>query len=154
MTRISKTDPLTVVKDYRIRYQSTLGEVSRFFLDMVNKGKIMGTRCGKCGKTYVPPYPNCPDCLSKTDWVEMPNNGVIETFTVCYAQPYHFKHKLPYVVAYVRLEGADTMLPGIVDADPSKVQEGSKVTVRAGTSEKGSRWGVYDAGYHFELSEG
>lgn len=93
MTRISKTEPLTIVKDYRIRYQSTLGEVSKFFLDMANEGKVMGTRCEKCGKTYVPPYPNCPDCFGKTSWVEAPSSGVVEAFTVCYTQPRHFKRK-------------------------------------------------------------
>jgi uncharacterized OB-fold protein len=154
MTKISKTEPLTIVKDYRIRYQSTLGEVSKFFLDMVNRGKIMGTRCDKCGTTYIPPYPHCPNCFNKTTWVEMPSNGVVEAFTVCYTQPSQFKRKLPYIIAYVRLEGADTLLPGILDATPNKVEEGSKITVRITTPETGSRWGVYDAGYHFELTEG
>lgn len=151
MTKISRTDPLTITKDYRITYQSTLGEVSRFFLDIANKGKIMGTRCEKCGKTYIPPFPDCPECLGKTSWVEMPNNGVVEAFTICYTQPRHFKRKLPYIVAYVRLAGADTLLPGIVECDPSKIEQGSKVELKIRVPERGTRWGVYEADYYFEL---
>ena len=41
MTRVYGTEPLTIIKDYRIRYQSTLGEVSKFYLDMANKGKLI-----------------------------------------------------------------------------------------------------------------
>jgi uncharacterized OB-fold protein len=151
MTRIYRTEPLTIIKDYRIRYQSTMGEVSRFYLDMVNKGKIMGTRCEKCGKTYLPPYPDCPDCLGRTTWIEMPTNGTIEVFTVCYTQPSHFKRKLPYVIAYVRLEGADTLLPGVVEGEIDKVEEGAKVEMKVRVPEKGPSWGVYDSDYYFEL---
>jgi uncharacterized OB-fold protein len=151
MTRISKTEPLTIVKDYRIRYQSTLGEVSKFFLDMANEGKVMGTRCEKCGKTYVPPYPNCPDCFGKASWVEAPSSGVVEAFTVCYTQPRHFKRKLPYTIAYVRLDGVDTLLPGVLEGDSSKVEEGAKVALKTRTPKSGSRWGVYESDYYFEL---
>jgi hypothetical protein len=154
MTRIYRTEPLTIVKDYRIRYQSTMGQISRFFLTMVNEGKIMGTRCEKCGKTYLPPYPDCPDCNVKTSWVEVPNNGVVEAFTVCYVQPRHFKRKLPYVLAYVRLEGVDNLLPGILEADPDKVEEGAKVSLTIRIPQTGPHWGVYDADYLFELGEG
>ena len=154
MTRICRTEPLTIIKDYRIRYQSTLGETSKFYLDMVNKGKIMGTRCEKCGKTYLPPYPHCPDCLGKTTWIEIPVNGTVEAFTVCYTQPSHFKRNLPYTIAYVRLEGVDTLLPGIVEGDPSKVEEGSKVSLKIRIPDKGPSWGVYNSDYYFELTEG
>jgi hypothetical protein len=34
------------------------------------------------------------------------------------------------------------------------VEEGSKVTVKIMTPEEGPRWGVYDAGYYFELTDG
>jgi uncharacterized OB-fold protein len=154
MTRISRTEPLTIVKDYKIRYQSTMGKVSKFFLDMANEGKIMGTRCEKCGKTYLPPYPDCPDCNERTSWVEVPTYGVVEAFTVCYAQPRPFKRKLPYVLAYVRLEGVDNLLPGILEADPDKVEEDSKVLLKLRIPQTGPRWGVYDADYYFELAEG
>ena len=154
MTRIYRTEPLTIVKDYRIRYQSTMGQISKFFLSMVNEGKLMGTRCEKCGKTYLPPYPDCPDCNARTSWVEVPNNGVVEAFTVCYVQPRHFKRKLPYVLAYVRLEGVDNLLPGILEADPDKVEEGAKVSLTIRIPQTGPHWGVYEADYFFELVEG
>lgn len=154
MTKIYRTEPLTITKDYRIRYQSTLGEVSRFYLDMANKGVIMGTRCEKCGKTYMPPYPHCPNCLGKTSWTEISSAGTVEAFTVCYTQPSHFKRKLPHVIAYVRLEGVDTLLPGVVEGDPSKIEEGTKVTLKVRTLEKGPTWGVYDSDYYFETIEG
>ncbi|WXG42552.1 MAG: Zn-ribbon domain-containing OB-fold protein [Promethearchaeati archaeon SRVP18_Atabeyarchaeia-1] len=154
MTRVYGTEPLTIIKDYRIRYQSTLGEVSKFYLDMANKGKLMGTKCEKCGKTYLPPYPHCPECLGETSWVEVPASGTVEAFTICYAQPRHFTRKLPYVIAYVRLEGVDNLLPGIIESDPSKVEEGAKVALKIRVPEKGPSWGVYESEYHFELVEG
>jgi uncharacterized OB-fold protein len=78
----------------------------------------------------------------------------VEAFTVCYTQPSHFKRKLPYVIAYVRLGGVDTLLPGVVEGDPSKVEEGTKVALKVRVPEKGPSWGVYESDYYFDLAEG
>lgn len=89
-------------------YNSTLGKYSRFFLGL-EEGKFLATRCPKCGKTWAPPRPVCPDDLVLTRWTELTGEGSVESFSVCAFAPEFLKVELPYVLAYVALDGADTL---------------------------------------------
>ncbi len=44
---------------------------------MKNK-KILGTKCKKCGKVWMPPRVNCSDCYEVTEWLELKQTGTIE----------------------------------------------------------------------------
>ena len=34
------------------------------FITYLEQGKVMATRCPKCGVSYFPPKADCPSCLS------------------------------------------------------------------------------------------
>jgi len=52
------------------------------FEAFLTEGKLMGSRCGHCGKHYVPPRPICPGCHGmQMDWVEMSGKGKLAAFT-------------------------------------------------------------------------
>ena len=74
---------LQIPGEWHIKYNYTAGEVaSRFLLEVRNNKKIMGTRCDKCTKVYVPPRKFCEECfVTATEWVELDNVGEIESFT-------------------------------------------------------------------------
>ena len=55
----------------KIEYRYTMGGQSKFFLEVMNNKKLLGTRCTKCGKTWMPPRINCSDCFAPAEWLEL-----------------------------------------------------------------------------------
>ena len=90
-------------------YRHSLGKYSRFFLELENK-RFFATRCPKCGTTWSPPRPACPNDLTITEWVELSGQGEVVSFSVLHYAPAMLAHlETPYVLAYVKLDGADTL---------------------------------------------
>ena len=82
-------------------------EESAFYRGLA-EGRILGQRCPKCGKVYVPPRGACPvDGVPTKDEVELPDHGIVTTFCVVNVPFLGQKIQPPYVSAYVLLEGAD-----------------------------------------------
>ncbi len=82
-------------------------EESAFFRGLA-EGRILGQRCPKCGKVYVPPRGACPvDGVPTKDEVELPDHGIVTTFCVVNVPFLGQRIQPPYVSAYVLLEGAD-----------------------------------------------
>jgi uncharacterized OB-fold protein len=114
----------------KINYKYTMGGQSRFFLELMNNKKILGTKCKKCGKVWLPPRINCSDCYISTDWVEVKHTGVIEVSTIVWYTTSAFIKNIPYATGYIRLDGADTaLLQGIFSENlgPSKIKKGKHV---------------------------
>ncbi|MBI5291344.1 MAG: Zn-ribbon domain-containing OB-fold protein [Chloroflexi bacterium] len=110
-------------------YRHSLGKYSRFFVELENK-RFLATRCPICSQVWAPPRPVCPDHLAITEWVELSGRGRVESFSILhhpsamvpYIQP-------PYVLAYVRLEGADTLFAHLLRCSPAEVHIGLPVQV-------------------------
>jgi len=102
---------------------------SQWFRALRDRKKILGCRCPSCRKVFVPPRGNCERCLTKIDeWVELPGTGQVESFTVVrYAEPFQPKRP-PFVLAAIRLDGADTSLVHLLGGiAPEQVQIGLAV---------------------------
>lgn len=55
----------------------------RFFAALRDEGKILGSRCPRCGLTYVPPRIYCERCLDELDqFIDVGLRGRVRTFTV------------------------------------------------------------------------
>ena len=39
----------------KIDYKYTYGGQSKFFIELMNNKKLLGTKCIKCGKVWMPP---------------------------------------------------------------------------------------------------
>ena len=91
-------------------YKHTLGKYSKFFLALED-GKFLATRCASCNSTWTPPRPACPNCLQPTQWVELSGKGELISWSVLHYAPKMLAEHLqtPYVLAYVKMEGADTL---------------------------------------------
>ncbi len=112
-------------------YKHSLGKYSRFFLELENK-RFLATRCPKCVKVWAPPRPVCADDLTITEWVELSGRGALVSFSVLHYAPAMFSFlKTPYVLAYVKMEGADTLFAHLLQnyGDLSKVRHGMPVRV-------------------------
>jgi len=70
------------------------------FLGYLEKGKVMATRCRKCGTNYFPPRMDCPKCVgSDVEWFEIKGNGRLVTYTVVNYGPTGFEDDAPYTLA-------------------------------------------------------
>jgi uncharacterized OB-fold protein len=89
-------------------YKHVLGKYSKFFIELSNE-KFLATECKKCGKVWAIPRPLCADCLGITRWKELPGTGTLESFSISYFVPAFMKVETPYILAIVKLDGADTL---------------------------------------------
>jgi uncharacterized OB-fold protein len=76
------------------------------FLSYLEKGKVMATRCRRCGTKYFPPRMDCPKCIgSDVEWFEIKGNGKLVTYTVVNYGPTGFEEDAPYTLAIADFEG-------------------------------------------------
>ena len=124
-----------------VPYRYFAGEFcSKFLVSLRDQGKILGCKCPKCGKVFIPPRSNCEQCFVKiTDWVEIGPKGKVASFTVVrYKEPYQ-PMEPPYVMALIRLQGADSDLTHLLgEVDPAQVKIGMEVEPVFSDSRKAS----------------
>lgn len=103
---------------------------SKFIISLRDANKILGVKCPKCNKVYVPPREYCEKDLTKlTDnWVELGNEGVITNYTVVHYNDRHLPKKAPYILALIKVDGADTPFIHVVEGIAyEEVKVGMKV---------------------------
>ncbi len=140
--------------DITVPYQWTPGPIIGIFLGGLKERKILGGKCSSCDKIYVPVQDMCRDCLedmSEENFVEVEQEGTVEGFTrieknffgerpsdeylgqrISPAEieqhPLLWFPEAPYVVASIKLDGADTaMLHLVKGEDMDKLKTGSRV---------------------------
>ncbi len=122
--------PLVVKSHYEIDYIHSLGQDSPFFAGLAN-GKLLGTRCPACAYTYGTPRLHCMYCGGECDWVELPTEGYVHTFTVCHYGSQEFLPETPFVLILVEWPGVDTLflsrLVGVEPGAPSLEWVGMKI---------------------------
>jgi uncharacterized OB-fold protein len=70
------------------------------FIDYLEEGKVMGTRCKDCGRTYFPPRADCFHSLSSNmEWFEVTGRGKLATYSTLRYAPTGFTEELPYTIA-------------------------------------------------------
>ncbi len=102
------------------------------FWDAAKEGRLLIMKCKDTGKPYYYPRARSPFTGSdNVEWVEAAGTGEIYTFSVMK------RSKIPYCIAYVRLDEGVTMMTNIVDTDLDQVAIGQKVKVVFKDTEKG-----------------
>ena len=70
------------------------------FIDFLEDGKVMGTRCKDCGLVFFPPRADCYQCLaSNVEWFEVSGNGKLVTYSKLEFAPVGFQDDVPYCIA-------------------------------------------------------
>jgi len=127
-----------MAKDYRtvpnnvvLPYAWALGKTWTRFFDGLKEEKILGTKCGVCNQVYVPARSFCPKCLKDMqDWVQVKDEGTVISWTLVKGQYYGQVKKPPYIIALIRLIGADSRFIHNIDgydlSDVKKVRKGLK----------------------------
>ena len=76
------------------------------FVTYLEQGKVMATRCKKCGTNYFPPKLDCPKCLlSDVEWFEIKGGGRLATYTIVNYGPTGFEDDAPYILAIADFNG-------------------------------------------------
>lgn len=112
---MSDTELITIDGNWNFDFKYYAGRsASRFFHELRENRRIMGTRCSKCRRLLVPARSFCDACMERTnEWAEVGPEGTLETFTIITTN-FPGLPPPPIVMAYVTLDGADTALINIV----------------------------------------
>ncbi|MCS7139903.1 MAG: Zn-ribbon domain-containing OB-fold protein [Candidatus Nezhaarchaeota archaeon] len=109
------------------------------FWEGLKQGKVMATKCKKCGKIYFPPAADCGECLSSDmEWIELSGEATIETFTHVVIRPLTFQHERPYTVAIGTLKDGVRVLAWLTGFRPSEIKVGMKAKLTATTTPDGT----------------
>ena len=88
-----------------VQYSWSLGHAISKFLQGLKKGKLIGIHCKKCKRVLFPPRMFCEYCYRPTDeWVELPDTGIIETFSISYLDPDARRIEEPILVGVIDLD--------------------------------------------------
>ena len=149
--------PWIVDQRWDITYQHTADAVTEHFLRTLrDEGRLLGIRCPKCERVLAPPRPICDEDFCHTEgWVELGMTGTLELFTIMHLAIQGLREP-PYVLAYVRPEGASTAIPGFLegidlgdlDAALEQLRIGRPVDIKVREERTGRITDVY-----FELAD-
>ena len=99
----------------------------RFFRAIKDEGRILGTYCPDCDRTYVPAALFCERCLAKLEeWVDVGLVGEVYTFTLLYEGYDGQPLETPELVAFVRM-GDGGLVHRLGEIDPEDVEIGMQV---------------------------
>lgn len=109
--------------------------IEAFFRKLKEDKKLYVARCEKCGFAMIPPRPVCSRCLSSSlEWVSLPSEGSIVSFSEVHVSNEFFQKLVPYVVCIASFGGSK--IPGIVKAPSAELKIGANVRIEFQTESK------------------
>jgi hypothetical protein len=101
----------------------------RFFREIKDNARFVGTRCEGCSITYVPPRLYCERCFAKLDdWVEVKPTGTVHTYTVLHLALEGSSLEEPEILAFVVLDGGDGgLVHRLGEVAPDELEIGMRV---------------------------
>ena len=110
------------------------------YFDFLTEGKLMGSKCKKCGKLYVPPRKFCGNCAASDhfEWIKFTGNGVLATFSLIHVGARYFSEqgysmKKPYCFSVVQLDEGPSVsghLVGIDESNPDNFKIGMRLKAK------------------------
>ncbi len=123
---------ITIPAKWDFEYRYFAGETaSRFFAEIRDNRRIMGTRCAKSGRVLVPARSfSDAEYAPTTDWVETGPGGLLEVFTIV-GTKFPGLPDPPFVLGYVTLDGADTsILNYVAGVDLSDLDAAARILMK------------------------
>jgi uncharacterized OB-fold protein len=124
------SEPIRVVPmPVRLEYTVTAGRTYSRYLHALAQKRIIGGRCPRCTKVYVPPRGSCPTCGVPTgEELALAHSATVTTFCIVNIPFGAMPFKPPYVVASLLLDGADLPILHLVRGiEPDQVRMGLRV---------------------------
>jgi uncharacterized protein len=125
-------EPLVHNSKINVPYSWWAGNTaSKFFISLRDEKAIITTRCGKCGKVFMPPRKVCPTCFTEnTEWLKISAEGTLVSYSIARRQLESIPtdKKVPVIWGLIKLDGADTaMLHYLDEVNPEGVAIGMRV---------------------------
>jgi uncharacterized protein len=140
-TEVFSVDPLIVRDHFEINYVHSYKQDTPFFHGL-SKKKLLGSHCRKCRYKYATPRTHCMYCGGATEWFELPTEGRIHSWTVCYFAAEEFLKDVPFTLALVEFDGVDTLfLSRLIGVERADIHIGMKVKARF---RRKATWSVRD----------
>jgi uncharacterized OB-fold protein len=135
--------------DLHLPYHYVAGDWRARYLRALRDKRILGSRCSRTGKVFVPPVINSPESFAPCEeLVEVAGRGVITTFCVVNIPVIGRAIEVPYVAASVALDGADISIYALIqECRPDEVRMGMRV--EAVWKPDGERQGSHEDILHF-----
>jgi uncharacterized OB-fold protein len=101
------------------------------YLAGLKAGMLTGVRCNKCHRTVIPPRNFCEWCFRPMDdWVNLPDTGTVNTFSLCYVtwdMQYLTDPEIPAVIDIDGTQPAVGIMHMLSEVQPDDVKIGMKV---------------------------
>lgn len=101
-------------------YKNRVGQAVERYIRALGEKKILGARCPKCRKVYVPPRTACGGCaarVSEADFVEVSPEGTLEGWTEAHVRVETGEFQAlatPQILGLIRLKGVDSLVTAVV----------------------------------------
>jgi uncharacterized OB-fold protein len=129
-TVLFNVDPVIIKQHYEIDYLHSYAQDSPFFVGLAGK-KLLGSRCSGCGYAYATPRAHCMTCGATTEWIELPLEGRVHSWTVCHYSGEEFRGETPFTLVLVEFDSIDTLfLSRLIGAGPDEMTIGMPVRAR------------------------
>ena len=100
------------------------------FMTHLEVGRVMATRCRKCGASYFPPKADCPRCLSSdVEWFEIKGKGKLASYTLVNYGPTGFEADAPYILALAEFNGIQILARLSRDIEEKNIKVGMSLVV-------------------------
>ena len=121
---------LTVMYHPRAKYAWATGVAISKFLGGLKEGRILGTKCDRCGRIVVPPRIFCEYCFRPSDnYLELPDTGIVNTYSVSHISTDTTRLQEPIIPAVIEIDGTDRagFLHILGEINPDRIRIGMKV---------------------------
>ena len=130
----------------RADFSFWVGQYMDKFYDAFENKKIIGNKCPKCRKVFVPPRKICGGCnetiIIDKNWVELPNTGTLLNYTLTYyrvSDRAGRKTKNLQIVGMIQIDGSDTaIIYRLLNIEPEELVIGMKVKIEWEEKPKGN----------------
>jgi len=131
------------VKAFPVKNVYTAGVAGqRFFEELKENGKIYGSKCEKCGLTYVPARIYCEKCfnnLEEKDWVDVGTEGTLYSYTFLHRTKSGEAKEDPSLLAAVKIgDGLIIHRLGECEADNLTIGQPVRAELKPKQERKGS----------------
>jgi hypothetical protein len=119
----------TIEGKVEVEYKWSAGVAgTRFFDELRENARIMGSKCPECERVLVPPRIFCEECFVDTEeWVEVSTEGTVLTFAESYFGLQGQKLDEPWYVGIIKLDKSDGGLFHRLVPDQRPVEIGARV---------------------------
>ncbi len=127
---------------------------ARYWRENPSRYNLVASKCGVCGRVFLPPRAVCSNChrksIGKMQPLQLKGEGEVFSFTTVYDAPSQFEMLKPYVMAMVKMDEGTMLTSQLIDAEPEEIKIGMRVKATLRKVGEDGEAGVIYYGYKFK----